>query len=450
MLKKLRAIFTFTGIMLLLGSIFTDEWSSTGERFSYAFMSICILAVCQPSVFFRFLRWLLKGIASIFCKTNNAKPRKHQLSEKKSEYPQTDVRPQKRLNAKQLIEKSKKDAALSAHPNKPELEHSKHDYIHQERITTKQVIEEAKRDAMPAVNAADSAAKIQPSETNHPLNCTESPNPETEQAENLPTSYIEPTEPRVRIYVERCDQSTEEIQSKVKNNEEFAKYGGVKAELLTIDLMSDAEFKKWCAEFLRKSGFSRVEAPSGGSKNGVDYIAEYGGHRHAILCNHSRSDLGSASIQKVFTGKFVYQCDECIVMANQYFKDPAKELAISTGTILCDRETIELYLDGMKIPIVSDKCCPNDQSKDTISTKESNEDPMFPIAVDCVLETGQASVSAVQRKLRLGYARSSSIIDEMEAKGIVGPFDGTKPREILITRAEWEQMREQLSVTLPF
>ena len=73
---------------------------------------------------------------------------------------------------------------------------------------------------------------------------------------------------------------------------------------------------------------------------------------------------------------------------------------------------------------------PNDQ--------ELEGDEMLPQAVDVILETGQASVSMLQRRLKLGYARAARIVDEMEEKGIVGPFQGSKPRVILITKEAWE------------
>ena len=68
---------------------------------------------------------------------------------------------------------------------------------------------------------------------------------------------------------------------------------------------------------------------------------------------------------------------------------------------------------------------------------ELEGDEMLPAAVDVILETGQASVSLLQRRLKLGYARAARIVDEMEEKGIVGPFQGSKPRAILITKEEW-------------
>ena len=71
------------------------------------------------------------------------------------------------------------------------------------------------------------------------------------------------------------------------------------------------------------------------------------------------------------------------------------------------------------------------------SAEELDGDEMLPQAVDVILETGQASVSMLQRRLKLGYARAARIVDEMEEKGIVGPFQGSKPRAILITKEQW-------------
>ena len=75
------------------------------------------------------------------------------------------------------------------------------------------------------------------------------------------------------------------------------------------------------------------------------------------------------------------------------------------------------------------------------TSDEIFQDEMLPAAVDVILETKQASVSMLQRRLKLGYARAARIVDEMEEKGIVGPFQGAKPREILITQEQWETMR---------
>ena len=76
------------------------------------------------------------------------------------------------------------------------------------------------------------------------------------------------------------------------------------------------------------------------------------------------------------------------------------------------------------------------------SSEELEGDEMLPAAVDVILETGQASVSMLQRRLKLGYARAARIVDEMEEKGIVGPFQGSKPRAILITKEQWQARKD--------
>ena len=68
-------------------------------------------------------------------------------------------------------------------------------------------------------------------------------------------------------------------------------------------------------------------------------------------------------------------------------------------------------------------------------------DELLPAAIDVVMETGQASVSMLQRRLKLGYSRAARIVDEMEQRGIVGPFEGSKPRQLLITREKWEEIK---------
>ena len=84
------------------------------------------------------------------------------------------------------------------------------------------------------------------------------------------------------------------------------------------------------------------------------------------------------------------------------------------------------------------------------SDEELEGDEMLPAAVDVILETGQASVSMLQRRLKLGYARAARIVDEMEDKGIVGPFQGSKPRSILITKEQWEARKGGQSQQMGF
>ena len=75
------------------------------------------------------------------------------------------------------------------------------------------------------------------------------------------------------------------------------------------------------------------------------------------------------------------------------------------------------------------------------SSPEDEYDELLPNAIEVVVETGMASVSMLQRRLKLGYSRAARLVDQMEEKGVVGPFEGSKPRQVLITKAQWQEMQ---------
>lgn len=70
-------------------------------------------------------------------------------------------------------------------------------------------------------------------------------------------------------------------------------------------------------------------------------------------------------------------------------------------------------------------------------------DELLPEAIDLVVHSGQASVSMLQRRFRIGYNRAARIVDMMEARGIIGPQDGSRPRQVLMTEAELEAMEQE-------
>ncbi len=79
----------------------------------------------------------------------------------------------------------------------------------------------------------------------------------------------------------------------------------------------------------------------------------------------------------------------------------------------------------------------------TAEGDHETEDKLFPEAVDLVVRTGQASISLLQRRFRIGYTRAARLIDDLERKGIVGPFEGSKPREVLITVDEVSRITDE-------
>ena len=73
----------------------------------------------------------------------------------------------------------------------------------------------------------------------------------------------------------------------------------------------------------------------------------------------------------------------------------------------------------------------------------SGYDEMLPQAVEVVLETKSCSVSMLQRRIKLGYSRAARIVDQMEELGVVGPYEGAKPRAVIVDRDGWNQIRAQ-------
>lgn len=70
-------------------------------------------------------------------------------------------------------------------------------------------------------------------------------------------------------------------------------------------------------------------------------------------------------------------------------------------------------------------------------------DELFDQAVDIILETGRGSVSLLQRRLTVGYSRASRLIDQMYEAGIVGEYKGSQAREVIVTKEEWDAIRNQ-------
>ena len=73
--------------------------------------------------------------------------------------------------------------------------------------------------------------------------------------------------------------------------------------------------------------------------------------------------------------------------------------------------------------------------------EDDDSDPFLMDAIEIVIEVGQASASFIQRKFKVGYARAARIIDQMEARGIISGYEGSKPRQVLITKERWEELK---------
>ncbi len=83
----------------------------------------------------------------------------------------------------------------------------------------------------------------------------------------------------------------------------------------------------------------------------------------------------------------------------------------------------------------------NAKKKDVSDDEDGDWDPMLNDAIEVVINAGGASTTMLQKKLKLGYARASRVMDQLEEKGIVGPSEGAKPRTVLVSKQQWYEMQ---------
>ena len=83
----------------------------------------------------------------------------------------------------------------------------------------------------------------------------------------------------------------------------------------------------------------------------------------------------------------------------------------------------------------------NSTDKEIEENDDDDLDPFLIDAIDAVVDLGQASASFIQRRFKVGYARAGRIIDQMEARGIISGYEGSKPRQVLISKDRWEELK---------
>lgn len=118
-----------------------------------------------------------------------------------------------------------------------------------------------------------------------------------------------------------------------------------KYTLKQLDKMDGHQFEYACADILKANGYKHVKVTRGSGDFGVDVIAEKDKVRYAIQCKRYNHKLDNTPIQEVVGGLAYYQCDKGAVMTNQYFTEPAKQLAQVNDIELLDRDTLSHMVD---------------------------------------------------------------------------------------------------------
>ena len=108
-------------------------------------------------------------------------------------------------------------------------------------------------------------------------------------------------------------------------------------------------------------------------------------------------------------------------------------------------DEIEAFMNKATEDKASDNGKSSSKDEDS-GNSASGYDEMLPQAVEVVLEMGSCSVSMLQRRVKLGYSRAARIVDQMEELGVVGPYEGAKPRSVIMDRAGWHELQVNLGL----
>lgn len=103
------------------------------------------------------------------------------------------------------------------------------------------------------------------------------------------------------------------------------------------------------------------------------------------------------------------------------------------GAYISERDIIKIveYIRQQESPLYQQSFFTEEVTEGNIKEEEKN-DPLLPEAVELILQTGHASISLIQRRFRVGYARAARLVDDLERMGVVGKFEGSKPRKVLM------------------
>lgn len=129
-----------------------------------------------------------------------------------------------------------------------------------------------------------------------------------------------------------------------------------------------------------------------------------------------------------------------------YFPSGASKPIRVQGAFISDQDVerlVDFVKNGITAAYDEDILDRIEKSEGTQKSDDAGDaDELLPKAIEVVCEAGQASVSLVQRRLRVGYSRAGRLIDQMEERGIIGPNEGSKPRSVLITRTQYLEMND--------
>lgn len=120
-----------------------------------------------------------------------------------------------------------------------------------------------------------------------------------------------------------------------------------------FDNMEGHQFEYYCADLLKKNGYSNVIVTQGSGDQGIDILAEKDGIKYGIQCKCYTSDIGNKAVQEAFSGKTFYNCHVAVVLTNRNFTRSAQELAEKNGVLLWGRNKLLSLIHGSGMDIIN-------------------------------------------------------------------------------------------------
>ena len=151
----------------------------------------------------------------------------------------------------------------------------------------------------------------------------------------------------INLYINRFDKSNTDLCSLLLEKsylimnftEKYIDTYNVNTQY-NIDFMKGQEFERYCANLLIAYGFKNIEVTKGSGDQGVDIIGYYNGCKYAIQCKRYSKKLGNSPVQEVAAGKNFYNCQNAMVITNNYFTESAIQLAKANNVELWDRNNL--------------------------------------------------------------------------------------------------------------
>lgn len=240
---------------------------------------------------------------------------------------------------------------------------------------------------------------------------------------------------------------------------------------LMIDITEDTtplDYELICSELLRIVGWE-VRGTKGSGDQGIDVIAEYAGKKLVLQCKLYSKPVGNSAVQEILAGLHFESAQFAAVVTNADYTPSARALAASSNVFLLHHSDLPKFHEKLGI-IMLESVMPEDVSEASSLYFDSHpsvpratsrpvneiiqqaellfaemkqagffvdgEDELYDTAVAVVLKNRRATISLVQRHLRIGYNRSARLLEMMEANGLVSTIQADGNREILVPAYE--------------